>query len=95
MLGVSQSFPSKLSIGAVGYYYQQITGDSGGGATLGDFKGRIFGVGPSVSYVAQVGPLPVSLHARWHFEFGAQNRLEGNAAYVGLWIPLAVFGGDG
>ncbi len=92
-LGVSQSFPNKLSIGAVGYYYQQITGDSGSGATLGSFKGRIFGVGPSVSYVAQVGPLPVSLHARWYYEFGAQNRLEGNAGYVGLSIPLAVFGG--
>jgi hypothetical protein len=28
-------------VGLVGYFYQQITGDSGSGAMLGDLKSRV------------------------------------------------------
>jgi hypothetical protein len=31
-----------------GYVYQQVTGDSGAGAKLGDFKGRSVGIGPQI-----------------------------------------------
>ena len=33
----------QFSFGLVGYYYDQITGDSGKGAKLGDFKGHVLG----------------------------------------------------
>lgn len=43
--------PGYLSVGANGYVYEQITGDSGSGAKLGDLKGRSIGVGPVLGYV--------------------------------------------
>ncbi len=33
-----------------GYFYQQVTGDSGPGASLGDFKGRIAAIGGTMGY---------------------------------------------
>jgi hypothetical protein len=42
-------FVSKsVHFGVVGYVYQQVTGDSGAGAKLGDFKGHSVGIGPQV-----------------------------------------------
>ena len=43
-----------FGIGANGFYYQQISGDSGSGATLGDFKGRMVGIGPVLSSVTKI-----------------------------------------
>ena len=39
----------------VRYFYQQITGDSGPGATLGDFKSRVAGIGPQIGYLFPAG----------------------------------------
>ena len=36
-----------MQVGIAGYIYHQITGDSGSGATLGDFKSKIMGIGPA------------------------------------------------
>jgi hypothetical protein len=38
--GASQFLNEHFFVGAVGYYYQQLTDDSGSGATLGPFKSR-------------------------------------------------------
>jgi hypothetical protein len=43
---VNQFLSETFAVGVRGYYYKQLTGDSGSGATLGDFKGESFGVGP-------------------------------------------------
>jgi hypothetical protein len=42
-------------IGAVGHAYQQLTGDTGDGAVLGDFESRIFGAGPQIGYSFPIG----------------------------------------
>ena len=39
---VGKAWTNGLKIGVAGYAYQQITGDSGSGAKLGPFKGRVF-----------------------------------------------------
>ena len=44
---VGKNLPNGLQIGAAGYAYQQLTADSGSGAKLGPFKGRVFGWSPS------------------------------------------------
>ncbi len=36
-------------MGLVGYFYQQITGDSASGAMLGDFESRVVGIGPQAA----------------------------------------------
>jgi hypothetical protein len=38
-----------IGVGANAFYCQQITGDSGSGARLGDVKGRTIGIGPVLS----------------------------------------------
>src|SRR4029077_19804167 len=44
----SQFLNEQVHVGLVGYFYYQLTGDSGSGATLGDFKSRISAVGPQI-----------------------------------------------
>lgn len=46
----SQFVSEKVHVGFVGYAFQQITGDSGEGAILGNFKSRVFGIGPQIGY---------------------------------------------
>lgn len=85
-----QHLPKNWSVGLVGYWYEQLTADKGGAAFLGDFKGRVIGAGPKLSYQATLGGLPVGLELRWYHEFSAQNRLEGDAVFLTFSVPLKV-----
>jgi hypothetical protein len=49
-----------LPLGVAAYNYDQVTGDSGAGATLGDFEGRVTAVGPVATYSFTLGKLPVT-----------------------------------
>jgi hypothetical protein len=68
-----------LVIGAVGYDYVQIGGDSGSGAKLGTFLGRVNAVGPGLSYTTVIDKTPVVLALRNYTEFGAVDRFQGNS----------------
>jgi hypothetical protein len=48
--GASQFLSAHCHVGLVGYVYEQVTGDSDAGATLGDLKSRVVGIGPQVGY---------------------------------------------
>jgi len=50
---VSQFVSKSVHVGVVGYVYQQVTGDSGLGAKLGDFKGHSVGIGPQIGLFFQ------------------------------------------
>jgi hypothetical protein len=45
---MSQFVSKSVHVGLAGYVYQQVTGDSGAGAKLGDFKGHSVGIGPQI-----------------------------------------------
>jgi len=77
-----------FSFGVAGYHYQQVTGDSGAGAKLGDFKGRVSAVGPMLTYSFTVDKTPISTSVSWMHEFNARNRLEGDAAMLNVVVPL-------
>jgi len=62
-------FSPAFSAGVNGYHYQQLSGDSGTGATLGDFEGRVTALGPTVSANFQLGQLPVAMSLRYFHEF--------------------------
>ncbi len=66
-------------IGVVGYDYRQLTGDSGEGARLGSFKGRVDAIGPGLSYTTMIGDRPLTLNLRNYQEYNAKRRWEGNA----------------
>lgn len=71
-----------LGVGANGFYYQQITGDSGSGATLGDFKGMTAGVGPVVNYVRKIGGHDFFIEAKWLPELAVEKRTSGDFVWV-------------
>ena len=44
----------EFTIGMVGYFYQQLTPDSGTGARLGGFEGRVVALGGSIGYTFEL-----------------------------------------
>jgi hypothetical protein len=49
--GASKFLTKTLQVGVVGYYFQQITDDSGPGAVLGGFRGMSVGIGPQGGFL--------------------------------------------
>ena len=86
----SKIFSPQFNVGVVGYYYNQLTGDSGAGARLGDFEGEVAAVGGTLGYNFQLGKLPVSTRVKYYHEFDVTNRLEGDAGFFTVAMPLWV-----
>jgi hypothetical protein len=87
---VEKSLSPKFSIGALGYYFEQVTGDSGSGAKLGPYKGRVYGAGGTMAFNTTMGRSPASFRIKVMQEFGAENRLEGTAVMFSLSLPLSM-----
>jgi hypothetical protein len=80
-LTVAQHLPvgdGLFGAGANAFYYQQISGDSGSGALLGDFKGSTVGVGPVLSYVLPIDSSQLLAELKWLPELHVDKRLKGN-----------------
>ncbi len=78
----NQFLSESSALGIHGFYLKQITGDSGDGARLGDFKAEAAGIGPAVFWGKQIGEQNVSFIAKWLHEFEVENRLEGDHIFV-------------
>lgn len=78
--GLSKAITKTIDIGAVGYYVQQTTPDSGAGTS--DALARVFAVGPEVSAFIPQWKLFASL--RYEREFGARYVPEGNRVCLTL-----------
>jgi hypothetical protein len=89
-LGLSAMLPlaDGLRAGLSGYAYYQLTSDSGGGDTCGFCKSRVAGVGPQLNWTFNVGKASWSANVRGYWEFRASNRLQGNAWFATVAIPL-------
>ncbi|MGI9523145.1 MAG: SphA family protein, partial [Hyphomicrobiaceae bacterium] len=81
-------FSKHFAFGLVGYNYRQLTGDSGSGAVLGDFKGRTNAIGPQINYNFELGPHHVATQLRWLREYDVDNRTKGDAVFFQAAIPL-------
>jgi len=86
---LSPILTDKFHIGAVGYFYNQITGDSGAGAQLGGFESRVAGIGPQIGFFIPFFDREAYLNLRAYSEFDAKNRLEGWNAFVTFSIEAA------
>jgi len=75
-----------IHLGPVGYSYYQLTGDSGAGAVLGDFKSRVSAVGPQIGYFFGRGDNPWYVNLKGYYEFAAKHR----AAGWNIWLTLAI-----
>jgi hypothetical protein len=80
----NQFFSETFAAGIQGYYLKQITGDSGDGAVLGDFKAESAGIGPALLWSTQIGQQNVTFIAKWLHEFHAENRFEGDHVMAGF-----------
>jgi len=87
-----QNFSKHFALGINGYFYDQVTGDSGPGARLGSFEGRVAAIGPVMNLNFQVSQIPVSTSLKYFREFDVENRLEGDAGYATITIPLGASG---
>lgn len=83
----SQFVSKTVHVGLVGYYFQQITDDSGPGAKLGGFRGMAVGLGPEIGFI-----IPLSkdyqgyLNLRGYKDLETENR----ANTWSTWVTFAI-----
>jgi len=86
---IERMFSKSFSAGIQAYHFLQISGDSGAGATLGPFKGRVSALGLTAAYNFEAGHTPVTLRGRFFKEFGAKNRVDnGTSIFLSLDVPF-------
>jgi hypothetical protein len=84
--GASHFLTPNVTFGAVGYVYQQITGDSGSGNKLGPFMSRVIGIGPQVTLLFPVAGMQGSLNAKGYVESDGFDRPSG----YNLWLTFSI-----
>jgi len=86
-----QHFSKQFSAGFIGYYYQQLTGDSGAGAVLGPLEGRVLALGGTIAVNFMIDKLPITARVKVFQEVDVKSRLEGTAGYLTISMPLYVY----
>jgi hypothetical protein len=85
--GASQFVSKNFQIGLAGYFFQQLTGDSGPGAKLGPFKGQTVGIGPQIGFIFPVAEgYQGYLNLKAYKDLEVENRPAGWTA----WMTLAI-----
>jgi hypothetical protein len=83
----SQFVSKNVQIGLAGYFYQQVTDDSGPGAKFGGFRGQAIGIGPQIGFI-----FPLSdgyqgyLNVRGYKDVEVENR----AKTWSTWVTFAI-----
>ena len=72
----NQFLSKTFSAGIKGYYYKQITGDSGSGAVLGDFKSESFSIGPGIVWTPKFAGGALTILGKWMHDFHAEHRFK-------------------
>ena len=75
--GASQFMTKQFQVGLVGYFYEQLTPDSGCAPILCPFESRVMGVGPQIGYLFPVGDMQGYLNLKGYGEFENENRPAG------------------
>ena len=73
---VNQFLSKNFVIGIRGYYYKQISGDSGDGAILGDFKGEAYGIGPGFVWIPTFAGGDLTVLGKWIHDLHTENRFD-------------------
>jgi len=73
----SQFLSKHVFVGLVGYYYNQLTNDSGALPIFDGFKSRVAAVGPQIGYLFPIEKMQGYLSLRSYAEFDAANRPSG------------------
>jgi hypothetical protein len=78
--GIGKTLAKVWDVGLTGYCHWQVTDDSGSGVTSD--HDRVYAIGPEVSTFIPPAKLFLSLRSQW--EFGAEDRSEGNVTTLTL-----------
>lgn len=76
--------PGFVGLGLEGFWIEQVSGDSGSGARLGNFESNTAGLGPVVTYLLPGKSQNFVAELRWLTELNTTKRLDGD--YV--WLKL-------
>jgi hypothetical protein len=79
---LNQFLSKSFAVGFQGYWYKQVSGDSGAGALLGDFKGESVGVGLGFLWLPEFAKGRLSIVGQWIHDLDATNRLEADYGQV-------------
>lgn len=82
----SQFLSKQIFVGPVGYFYDQLSCDSGSGDRVGCFESRVAGVGPQIGYLFPIGGMQGYLNLKAYGEFDAAARPSGWNA----WLTFAI-----
>lgn len=82
--GASQFVTKTLQIGAVGYFYDQLTPDSGCLPALCPFESRTVGIGPQVGFIFPGKSVQTYLNVKAYWDLDTQDRASGASAWVTL-----------
>jgi hypothetical protein len=81
-IAVNQFLSESFAVGVNGYYYDQITGDSGSGAVLGDFKSQALSLGLGFVWIPKSSGGNLSVTGKWQHDVHVSNRF--NSDYYTL-----------
>ncbi|HEY7297270.1 MAG TPA: transporter [Xanthobacteraceae bacterium] len=82
--GASQFLTKTWQVGAVGYFFQQLTADKGCAPILCPFKTRVAGIGPQMGFIFPAGEMQGYLNLKGYRDFDAENRAPGWSVWVSL-----------
>jgi hypothetical protein len=88
---LAQHLSAKFALGVTGYYYQQVTDDSGEipqGFTAKDFDAGGAGVGVAAMYSPTIAGKNVSVVGKWITDTTDDNRLSGDVFFLGFSLKL-------
>lgn len=80
----NQFLTPSFSVGLRGYWYQQLTGDSGSGAVLGPFKSESVGIGPGIFWSPAALDGRLVLLGKYMFDVQAENRFKSDYATLSV-----------
>ena len=83
-----QYLTRSLELGLAGYWFYQLTKDSGKGALLGGFRGRVLGLGPCLSYDFKIKDFEFNANVRYYKESNAKHYLKGESFWLTVSIPI-------
>jgi len=84
--GASQFLSKQIQVGLVGYFYRQLTADSGCLQFLCPFESQVIGVGPQIGYLFPVAGMQGYVNLKGYGEFDADNRPHG----WNVWLTLSL-----
>jgi len=85
---LGQHLPKGFALGLAGYIYQQVTADTGSGATLGAFHSQTIAFGPCLTFNTKIAGHAIGVNARYYNELKVKNRFDGQSFFMTLSLGL-------